>query len=101
MGASEWPVMNRLRIGASTSLADTPAAIVTTAATVNTASQPPCADSTDASGTRIAAVPFAVYKVPAFAAANLLPNVSAHNAGKIEKISPQNRNVSAAKNMNA
>jgi hypothetical protein len=52
--------INRARIGASTNLADTPAAIVTTAETMNTRFQPPVADNTDASGTSSAAVPFAV-----------------------------------------
>ena len=40
--------------------ADTAAAIDITAAEINTVLQPPFADSTDATGTSIAAVPFAV-----------------------------------------
>src|ERR1700754_994027 len=93
--------IQRARIGARTNLAEMPAAIVITAAAINTAFQPPVAASTEATGTSNAAVPFAVYSVPAFAAAYLLPNVSAQIAGKIEKISPQNRKISAANVMNA
>ncbi|MNI84632.1 hypothetical protein D3C73_1415570 [compost metagenome] len=42
-----------------------------------------------------------MYRVPELPAANLLPKMSAQIAGKIEKISPQNRKIKAAKNMNA
>jgi len=55
--------------------------------------------SIDASGTSMEAVPFAVYSVPALAAAYLLPNESAQVAGNIENISPQQRKVRAANNM--
>lgn len=60
---------HRARIGARMNLADTPAAIVIAAEVTNTALQPPVADNTDASGTSREAVPLAVYRVPAFAAA--------------------------------
>src|SRR5258708_29134672 len=92
--------IQRFLIGARTNLAHRPAAIEMVAVAMNTASHEPMADSTEASGTSIEAVPFAVYSVPALAAAYLLPKVSAQVAGKIEKISPQHRNVTAAKNMN-
>ena len=55
---------------------------------INTVFQPPCSDSTDAIGTSNAAVPFAVYSVPALPAAYFAPNVSAQVAGKFEKMSP-------------
>jgi hypothetical protein len=77
--------IQRFLIGARTNLAHKPAAIVITAAVMNTAFHEPIAESTEASGTTIEAVPLAVYSVPALAAAYLLPNVSAQVAGKIEK----------------
>lgn len=52
--------IQRARIGAMMNFADTPAAIVITAETMNTRFHPPAADNTDASGTSSAAVPFAV-----------------------------------------
>src|SRR5450830_1017150 len=90
------PSMKRLRQGLSTVIAAIAEAIVMTEAAMNTRSQLPLADNTDASGTSSEAVPLAVYKVPALPAAYLTPNVSAQIAGKIEKISPQNRNTKAA-----
>lgn len=65
-------------------MAETAATIEMPAAQMNTAFQPPTADSSDATGTSIDAVPFAVYSVPALAAAYLLPKVSAQVAGKID-----------------
>jgi hypothetical protein len=66
------------RIGRSTNHASNAAAMFIPAATMNTACQLPVAVvRTLDSGTSSDAVPFAVYSVPAFAAANLLPNVSA------------------------
>src|SRR6476661_5763643 len=88
-----------LRIGSNTNFAAMAAAIVIDAETMNALSQLPPADSTEARGTSREAVPFAVYSVPALPAANLTPKVSAQIAGKIEKISPQNRKVKAAKVM--
>ena len=52
--------IQRFLIGARTNFADTAAAIETTAAEINTVLHPPFADSTDAIGTSIDAVPFAV-----------------------------------------
>src|SRR5690349_14078505 len=91
--------IQRLRIGARTNFAHRPAAIDVIAVAMNTAFHEPIDASTEASGTSIDAVPFAVYSVPALAAAYLLPKVSAQVAGKIEKISPQQRNVIAANSM--
>jgi len=70
------------------------------AAARNMRFQPAPADSADASGTSgtsSGAVPLAVYGVPEFPAAYLLPKVSAQVARKIDNISPQNRKISAAK----
>ena len=73
------------------------AVMVTIAPATNTVLQSPVADRTEANGTRREAVPFAVYKVPALPAAFFTPKVSAQIAGKIEKISPQNKKINAAK----
>jgi hypothetical protein len=59
VGAPEFSIQ-RFLMGARMNFADTAAAIDTTAAEMNTVLHPPFTDSTDASGTSIDAVPFAV-----------------------------------------
>lgn len=58
-GVPEFSIQ-RFLIGARMNFADTAAAIEITAAQMNTVLHPPFADSTEASGTSIDAVPFAV-----------------------------------------
>ena len=70
--------INLRRTGRNTNQASSAAAIFIIAATKNTLCHPPeLAASTLDSGTRSDAVPLAVYSRPAFAAAYLLPKVSA------------------------
>src|SRR6478609_10533810 len=77
-GIAALSSMSRRRIGLNTNQASNAAAMFIAAATMNTACQLPVAVvNTLDRGTSSDAVPLAVYSSPAFAAANLLPNVSA------------------------
>lgn len=67
-GAADSKIQRR-RIGCNTTFAQTPAIIATQAAKSNTMFHPPCTASSVATGTSKAAVPFAVYNVPALPAA--------------------------------
>src|SRR3569832_1262894 len=93
--------LKRRRIGASTSLAETPEMMLMMAAARITRFQPPPTDSTDASGTSSEAVPKTMYSVPELPAAYLLPKVSAQVAGGGGGGAPRSGKISAAKVMKA